>query len=73
MMVRRKAFALCIDLASTIHGDDPGENMFNNTLVYLMKDVGCDGLVNINIGKLLPEGVNDGLDAIVTTNFCKLD
>ena len=73
MMVWQKTFAPRVNLASTINGGDPGENMFDNALVYLMKDVGCDGSVDINVGKLLPEWVNDRFNVIVITIFSKLD
>ena len=72
-MVGQKALTLHVNLASAVNCDNPRENVLYNTLVYLMKNVWCDGLVDIDIGKLFPEGMNNGLYVIVTTIFSELD
>lgn len=62
-MIWRKTTTPSIDLSIAHCRANPGNNMFQNPLIKLMKNIGRDGVVDINEGQVLPEWLLNGLDS----------
>lgn len=61
-MVKRKPVTLCIDLIFAISCLKPPNEVFDNTLVQLVQDIGCDQEINVGVQKVGPEQRDDRLD-----------
>ena len=48
-MILGKALAACVELCCTIDTFEPVQEMLDEALVELMKDVGSDGAINVRI------------------------
>ena len=46
---------VCINLSIIACTAHPTDHMLNNALIELVKDVGSDGVMDVNKGKVFPE------------------
>src|SRR6266446_9566676 len=62
VVVGRKAAAASIDLGRPVSFNNPTNHVLHDTLVELVENVGGDRPIDMNVRKIFPERLNNGLD-----------
>lgn len=71
-MIRRKASAASVDFCLPNSLANPFDDMFENPLIKLMENIGCDRLVYVEKRQVLPKRSLDRFDVNVFARFSKL-
>ena len=64
MAVARQCFAASVKLSRAVRRFDPDDKVLQHALKNLVENVRHDGLEDVAVRKVLPEGVDNRLDTI---------